>query len=101
MSLHSVRIACSWRLDRRRAVLCGWGDFLEDGTAPKALASLVTRRLLGAKVRSPAWDLELRFAGDLYLRAFCDITAGTANNYAVQSQGRWYGVGPAGQIAAG
>ncbi len=68
---------CTWRLEGERGPLSSSDRELED--IARGLEILRGKDLLEATVQPPAWDLCLRFSGDIRLSVFCDHLPGDAS----------------------
>jgi hypothetical protein len=97
----SLFIECAWRLDSDEEVICGSTDSNEKGGPMLiGLQSVLNRVVEDVDLRKPAFDLTLRFRGDLSLRVFCDQTnlEDDDSNYTFHAKDRIYIVGSRGRI---
>ena len=64
------------------------------------LQSVISKVVEDVDIRKPAFDLTLRFRGDLSLRVFCDQTNSEDDdsNYTFHTKDRIYIVGPRGRL---
>lgn len=91
----SLLVWCAWRLDSVDAPLTSWDD-AEAGVA-NGLGKLVGRVVESAEAAPPAWDLTVRFSGDLTLHLFCDHVPGDPSfdgNYDLRRDDVIVAVGP-------
>ena len=69
----TVFLSCAWRLDGVGDILAVWSDPTPtDSPLPLGTECIKGTRVVSARVAGPAYDLELQFEGDRWLKAFCD-----------------------------
>src|SRR6266403_1076814 len=69
----SIFVRTAWRLEQRNTVLAGSDDKLAE--IKTGLNHILRRKLVGAIITEPAWDLSLEFSNGLRLKIFCERTA--------------------------
>jgi len=95
-------IKCAWRLDSGDAVICGSTDSnIVGGPMLTGLRSIVWMAVESVKIERPAFDLTVRFKGDLMLRISCDQTnvEDDYDNYSLHLTDKVYVVGARGRIS--
>jgi hypothetical protein len=85
---------CSWRLDDRSTIFCGWGE--DEVVIKRKMRRLVGCKVTAAELCNSAFDLLLSFDNRYMVRLFCDQTAidETLDNYSIRTPDGWYCVGP-------
>jgi len=74
-------IECSWRLDSKSDVTCGWTDSNEEGGPMlSGLQQIVDQKVKRVVLSLPALDLAIEFANSMVLRVFCDRTDPTEDS---------------------
>lgn len=78
---YTVMIECSWRLDAKDRVICGWAESnLEDGVLSHGLQLVLNQTVENVTVDPVTFDFSLYFSNALTLRGFCDQTDASAQS---------------------